>query len=94
MPDAAKKRLEWLRVHVADCDEIVIRKYMCKEKDAWAWDIEHDVKDMLEQNERLQGKYDELIMFVATKHPDESRHETAMRYIMERENKNLGPAQA
>ncbi|KKM25807.1 hypothetical protein LCGC14_1591340, partial [marine sediment metagenome] len=41
----------------------------------------------------LREKYDELIMFVVTKHPKETRHETAMRYIMERENENLGPAQ-
>lgn len=44
-----------------------------------------------EQAEKYAEKYNELIMFVATKHPSETRHETAMRYIVERENQNLGP---
>lgn len=30
-------------------------------------------------------KYNELIMAVAKKYPNESRHETALRYIVERE---------
>ena len=29
----------------------------------------------------FQEKYNELIMTVATKHPGESRHQTALRYI-------------
>ena len=37
--------------------------------------------------ERLDTKYHELIMEVQNKYPDESRHETALRYIRERENK-------
>ena len=36
-------------------------------------------------------KYDELIMAVETKVPDESRHETALRYIRERETHNNHP---
>jgi len=32
------------------------------------------------------AKYDELIYAVETKYPNESRHETALRYIREREN--------
>jgi len=35
--------------------------------------------------EELEKKYYELIYAVATKHPNESRHETALRYIRERE---------
>lgn len=34
----------------------------------------------------LHLKYDELIMAVENKYPNESRHETALRYIEEREN--------
>ena len=34
----------------------------------------------------LVGKYHELIYEVATKFPNESRHDTALRYIREREN--------
>jgi diketogulonate reductase-like aldo/keto reductase len=32
-----------------------------------------------------QRLYNELIMAVASKHPNETRHQTALRYIMERE---------
>lgn len=35
--------------------------------------------------EELQGKYMELIMAVAKKFPDETRHQTALRYIMKAE---------
>ena len=41
---------------------------------------------------RLRPLYDELIYAVATKHDDETRHETALRYITERENRVEGPA--
>lgn len=34
---------------------------------------------------RDQGRYRELIMAVARKYPDETRHETALRYIMQAE---------
>jgi len=37
--------------------------------------------------------YNELIMAVETKYPDESRHETALRYIQQSENRCYGPAQ-
>lgn len=33
-------------------------------------------------------KYNELILAVETKYPNESRHETALRYIREAENKD------
>lgn len=35
--------------------------------------------------DRLRAKYDELIYAVASKHEGETRHETALRYIRERE---------
>lgn len=41
---------------------------------------------------RLRPLYNELIYAVATKHDDETRHETALRYIIERENRIEGPA--
>ena len=37
--------------------------------------------------EELRKKYDSLLYAVATKHGDETRHETALRYIRERENR-------
>ena len=44
--------------------------------------------------EALRNKYSELLYGVATKHPGESRHETALRYILERENRSSGPTSA
>ena len=38
------------------------------------------------ENEKLKERYDELIMQVERKFPNESRHETAKRYIRERES--------
>lgn len=36
----------------------------------------------------ISKKYDELIMAVAKKFPNESRHETALKYIVQRESGN------
>jgi len=36
--------------------------------------------------ESMREQYDELLMAVARKFPNESRHETALRYIKEAEN--------
>ena len=48
---------------------------------------EHDPADSRQADQRdYKTLYDELIMEVAKKYPDESRHETAKRYIHEREN--------
>ena len=38
----------------------------------------------------LQKRYYELIMAVSTKHPNETRHETALRYIQEAEARDFG----
>ena len=40
---------------------------------------------MMEKLRDCQSSYSELIMQVATKIPDESRHETALRYIQQAE---------
>lgn len=43
--------------------------------------------------ERLRAQYDELLHAVASKHEGETRHETALRYILEREaDQNLSAA--
>ena len=44
------------------------------------------------ENEELKNKYYDLLLQVAKKFPDESRHETAKRYIQERETSTNGPA--
>ena len=42
--------------------------------------------------ESLQTRYHELLFAVASKHEGETRHETALRYIRERESHTEGPA--
>ena len=41
--------------------------------------------------EHLRSLYNELLYAVASKHEGETRHETALRYIQERENRTEGP---
>ena len=41
--------------------------------------------------ESLRTRYNELLYAVASKHEGETRHETALRYIRERENRTEGP---
>ena len=55
--------------------------------------IKEMADDLDNENQRLRDDYSDLIMQVAKKFPDESRHETAKRYIMERENREVSPAQ-
>ena len=40
----------------------------------------------------LEEQYGELIFAVATKYPDETRHQTALRYIQQAENREDSPA--
>ena len=42
----------------------------------------------------LEKDYYELLWGVEQKHPGESRHQTALRYILERESRVNGPAGA
>lgn len=44
--------------------------------------------------ERLRGLYNELLFAVSNKHPGESRHATALRYIKRAETTTEGPATA
>lgn len=41
-----------------------------------------------------KGLYDELLFAVETKYPGETRHQTALRYIKERENRLSQPEEA
>jgi hypothetical protein len=56
-------------------------------------DLKAIVSD-LEVKKRALEKYDELIMAVVNKYPNETRHETALRYIRERENPSSSMAGA
>lgn len=42
---------------------------------------------------RIKEAYYELIFSVETKHPQESRHQTALRYIKQAENHECNPPQ-
>lgn len=42
----------------------------------------------------LREKYNELIYAVASKFPDETRHETALRYIQQAEKNDSDPQQS
>lgn len=46
----------------------------------------------LENAENVQALYNELVMAVATKHRGETRHDSALRYIKEREGLSYGAA--
>lgn len=51
------------------------------------------VVEMLEESEGLAALYNELLFAVGNKYPDETRHETALRYIrVAKTPKNIGAA--
>lgn len=57
-------------------------------------DTEQDLLDEVgAQIKELQSNYYELLYAVASKFPDETRHETALRYIRNAETNDNGPAQ-
>jgi len=65
--------------------------------DAPEWAIEamaegHLFRTCFARDKELREKYEELIYQVATKYPGESRHDTAKRYIHERETRPLQTA--
>ena len=51
------------------------------------------LRQLVAENERLSKEYYELIFAVASKCPGETRHETALRYIQERERRVSGPSE-
>ena len=52
------------------------------------------IADLQKQNAALQAKYQELIMQVVRKFPDETRHETVLRYIKNAESVENEPEQS
>ena len=58
------------------------RYLMNKRKD----DLARMYLDLLDKLEYYNERYGQLVFSVAQKFPGESRHETALRYIREREN--------
>lgn len=71
----------------------VAQELMCDERPTgWQMKLAGMVRDLQRELttaqaeiERLAEKYNELIMAVARKWPDETRHQTALRYIMQAE---------
>jgi hypothetical protein len=54
-----------------------------------------ELRSLRAENARQRSEYMELIYAVATKHPNETRHQTALRYIMQRESQQAhGPDKA
>ncbi len=47
----------------------------------------NDLKARVDGLEETSKLYSELLYGVSNKYPDETRHETALRYIIERESK-------
>ena len=72
-------------------EESSTHRYMAGKEYDEIWDYAEWLEDDFE---RLEEKYYELICAVAKKHPGETRHETALRYIRESEQKVTGPSKA
>jgi len=63
-----------------------LRKLMHGEsRPSWANRAADEIEKLEQQRDELQAKYSELLYAVESKHPNESRHETALRYIKDRE---------
>lgn len=56
--------------------------------------IKQAIKTREREISEESNKYHELIMAVAKKYPGETRHQTAIRYIQERENQQNEPSEA
>ena len=74
--------LEELSARKNDLDRT--RKELEELQEEWNEEQSKMIRIQLERDV-LRGKYHDLIMCVSTKYPNETRHETAKRYIMERE---------
>lgn len=57
-------------------------------------ELREQFKKVTAERNEYKDKYSDLIMEVAQKWPDETRHETAKRYIHERENVVHGPCKS
>ena len=56
------------------------------------WEMQRD--ELEREHAALLAQYYELLYAVSNKHPNETRHQTALRYIQERERHTDGPAQS
>ena len=51
-------------------------------------ELKMDITEQLAMLVGIEKKYSELVMAVSRKYPDETRHETALRYITDAEQDN------
>lgn len=66
----------------------LIRQILDKHHHALCEELRDQVRQFVNERNHFRDRYDELLYAVATKHPDETRHQTALRYIRERETAN------
>ena len=72
----------------------VIAANKCADTNQKLYNIGRESREKVEQEnaalkarvEELDGKYNDLIMWVSKKHKGETRHETAKRYIIQSES--------
>lgn len=63
--------------------------------DGWWYpvdEVDQVISTLTKENERLREKYNELLFSVESKFPNETRHQTALRYIQQAERRCNGPA--
>jgi predicted nuclease with TOPRIM domain len=88
------------RIKELEQDNYTLRRSLSSQPDrltssgAFQVMMEREVSIRDQRIKELTDKYNELLYQVATKHPDETRHQTAMRYIRNAETSCKGPEQA
>jgi len=60
----------------------------------WHTPEQKRIAELEVERDKLREQYNDLIMQVQQKHPDETRHETAKRIIHQHENQNNPPESA
>lgn len=72
-------------------DELLKKAMSDRDGHPWRYyTLDHDTmkrlcEDLITRAEKAEALYQELIYAVASKHPDETRHQTALRYIRQAE---------
>jgi hypothetical protein len=70
-------------------DENKAHGFELRDPNGTIWEV---AQKLSEENAELKRNYNELIMAVACKFPNESRHHTALRYIVQAENREAATA--
>lgn len=63
----------------------LIRQVLDKHHRAMCEELRDQVRQFVNERNHWRDLYQELIYAVQSKHPEENRHQTALRYIRERE---------